>query len=119
MAAACAGGGSDDTTAKTGPSEYVTLDNRVASLAALQGKPTVVNFFASWCTPCLLEMPDFERLHQSLGDRVNFLGLNFEEDATQARKVIEQTKVTYPIALDPRVDLPAVQADQHAGNGNP
>ena len=38
-------------------------------------KPVVLNFFASWCVPCLDEMPAFEAVHQQLGDQVNFVGL--------------------------------------------
>ena len=83
-----------------GPGQYKTLDGATASLAALQGKPVVVNFFASWCTPCRLEMPDFERVHAKLGDRVHFVGLNLQEDASRANDVVADTKVTYAIGLD-------------------
>ena len=41
----------------------------------LTGAPVVVNFFASWCVPCVEEMPAIEAVHQSLGDRVTFVGL--------------------------------------------
>ena len=40
------------------------------------GKPIVMNFWASWCTPCQIEMPEFEKVYQELGDEVEFLMIN-------------------------------------------
>ncbi|MEO8697503.1 MAG: TlpA disulfide reductase family protein [Acidimicrobiales bacterium] len=100
VSAGCGDSGRDGGAADIGPGEYETLDGGTASFAALQGKPVVVNFFASWCTPCRLEMPDFERVHAKLGDQVHFVGLNLQEDAGRAANVIADTKVTYTIGLD-------------------
>jgi cytochrome c biogenesis protein CcmG, thiol:disulfide interchange protein DsbE len=97
---ACGDSGGGDGAAAAGPGHYETLEGKTASLADLRGKPVVVNFFASWCTPCRLEMPDFERVHVKLGDRVHFVGLNLQEDAKQASDVVAATKVTYGIGLD-------------------
>jgi cytochrome c biogenesis protein CcmG/thiol:disulfide interchange protein DsbE len=67
----------------------------------LGDRPMVVNFFASWCQPCLEEMPDFERVHQDLGDQVSFVGLAENDPPDQARGIVEQTGVTYPSYTDP------------------
>ena len=80
--------------------QYRTLDGATASLEAFRGEPVVVNFFASWCTPCRLEMPDFERVHRAFGDKVQFVGLNLQEDASRANDVIKDTKITYTVGLD-------------------
>lgn len=96
---ACGDGGGDPAAAAEAE-QYETLDGTTASLAAFRGKPVVVNFFASWCTPCRLEMPDFERVHAKLGDRVHFVGLNLQEGANNAKDVVDDTKVTYAIGLD-------------------
>ena len=63
--------------------------------------PVVVNFFASWCVPCIDEMPAFERVHQSLGDQVTFVGMANRDTAEQAVATVEQTGVTYPTFDDP------------------
>lgn len=97
---ACSGGDDDDRQSVSGPGEYLTLDGETASIADFRGKPVVVNFFASWCTPCRLEMPDFERVHNQLGDKVHFVGLNLQEDVNRANNVINDTKITYNVGLD-------------------
>lgn len=66
----------------------------------LGSKPVVVNFFGSWCQPCLEEMPAFERVHQSLGDQVNFVGLAFSDTDENALETVERTGVTYPTFND-------------------
>ena len=83
-----------------GPDQYLTLEGEPASLRQFRGRPVVLNFFASWCTPCRLEMPDFERVHQQVGDDVHFVGLNLQEDADRARDVIDDTGITYAVGLD-------------------
>jgi thiol-disulfide isomerase/thioredoxin len=69
-------------------------------LADLRGRPAVVNFWASWCPPCLAEMPEFERVHRRLGDRVAFLGVNQRDQAQAAEQLARSTGVTYPLAVD-------------------
>jgi thiol-disulfide isomerase/thioredoxin len=67
----------------------------------MDGKPVVVNFFASWCNPCIEEMPAFERVHQELGDQVHVIGLAYDQDAEATRDLVERTGVTYPTFADP------------------
>ena len=55
------------------------LDGRSVSLSAFKGRPLVVNFWASWCAPCLEEMPDFQRASQTTeGKRVHFAGIGID-----------------------------------------
>jgi thiol-disulfide isomerase/thioredoxin len=69
-------------------------------LADLRGRPVVLNFWASWCPPCLAEMPEFQRVHRRLGDRVAFLGVNQRDQAQAAEELARSTGVTYPLAVD-------------------
>jgi cytochrome c biogenesis protein CcmG, thiol:disulfide interchange protein DsbE len=107
MLVACSGG--DEVGEASGPPApdrtFETFDGEETSLPELEGTPVVVNFWASWCAPCVAEMPDFERVHQDLGDRVRFLGLNTQDDRVAADELVEQTGVTYDLALDPDGDL--------------
>jgi thiol-disulfide isomerase/thioredoxin len=62
----------------------------------LGSRPVVVNFFASWCQPCIREMPAFERVHQDLGDRVTIVGIAYQDTDDDARFTVERTGVSYP-----------------------
>lgn len=87
--------------ARATSARFVTFDGQVASLADYRGRPLVVNFFASWCTPCLAEMPRFEALHQRLGNRVAFVGLNLQDSIADGKAVIARTGITYDTGRDP------------------
>lgn len=63
--------------------------------------PVVVNFFASWCAPCIDEMPAFERVHRALGDQVAFVGMANQDAPEDALATVAATGVTYPTYDDP------------------
>lgn len=85
--------------------EFETFEGELTSLPEFQGEPVVVNFWASWCAPCIAEMPDFETVHQALQGQVRFLGLNTQDDRASADELVERTGVTYDLALDPDGEL--------------
>jgi len=69
------------------------------------GRPTVVNFFASWCAPCVAEMPDLEAVFGEVGDEVAFLGLAVQDRPADTEELIRDTGVTYDIARDTDRDI--------------
>lgn len=96
----------DDVTGDKMPSTQLSrLDGGLTSLADYEGRPMVVNVFASTCAPCLEEMPAFERVHQELGDQVAFVGLNFRDQLEPARQLVAGTGITYDVLRDPSGDL--------------
>jgi thiol-disulfide isomerase/thioredoxin len=69
---------------------------------SLLGRPVIVNFYASWCSVCRAEMPEFERLSRDAAGQVAVIGVNpqvNDDDASQADLVAE-TGVTYPTVRD-------------------
>lgn len=70
-------------------------------LADFRGQPVVVNFFASWCTPCRREMPALARIARELDGRVAFVGINHQDSRRLARRLLTETGVTYPAGYDP------------------
>jgi thiol-disulfide isomerase/thioredoxin len=76
------------------------LTGSAGSLRGYVGRPLVVNFFASWCTPCITEMPALEDAHRS-NPNVTFVGINAGEQAESGSRIIKQTGVTYDILRDP------------------
>ena len=71
----------------------------------LAGKPVVMNFWASWCTPCREEAPMLEELWKEHGDDVLFLGVNTKDNELGAKYFVDDYKLTYPVVLDPRETL--------------
>lgn len=69
-----------DTSADAWDLPALDGEGRIA-LADFRGKPTVAAFFAEWCTVCEVEIPEFLALSQNLGDRVNFVGINTQDNA--------------------------------------
>ncbi len=81
--------------------QYVNFDGSTGTLDRYLGEPLVVNFFASWCTPCLAELPEFEAVAQNVAGQVTFVGLNLSDPPEAGLAVIEQTGITYDVARDP------------------
>jgi len=71
------------------------------SFADYRGTPMVVNVWAAWCPPCQQEMPDFERVHQAMGDRVRFVGLDRADSRSAAQAFAKQRSITYDLLFDP------------------
>jgi len=79
---------------------FTTFDDETMPFTSVYGTPTVVNFFASTCIPCITEMPAFEEVHQDLGDTVAFLGLAVTDRPEDALDLVEQTGISYATAQD-------------------
>jgi thiol-disulfide isomerase/thioredoxin len=75
------------------------------SLADHRGSPLVVNFWASWCPPCIAEMPDLEAVHQLADGRVTFVGINTQDTEQRAGELVQRTGVTYDLMRDPAAEL--------------
>ena len=75
-----------------------------ASLSALKGKVVVVNFWATWCPPCLVEMPVLDELFRTYRDQgVEVLGLSLDEEGLSITEpFVEKLKITYPIVESDR-----------------
>lgn len=81
--------------------QIVPLDGGEATTTtALTGeRPTVVNIWASWCTPCIAEMPAFDEVHEAMGDEVTIVGITDDREEP-ARQLAEETGVGYPLYRD-------------------
>ena len=84
------------------------IDGNAHKLSDFQGKPVVLNFWASWCGPCKSEMPDFEEKYLEYGEKVHFLMVNLtdtvQETVTSASDFIEKQGYTFPVYYDVELD---------------
>ena len=73
----------------------------LADLVAEDGRPVVVNMWATWCAPCLEEMPDIQEAHETLGADVRFLGINVSDSPTLSARRVTELGITYLQGRDP------------------
>jgi len=80
--------------------ELRSLDGRTVSLAALRGRPAVVNFWGAWCEQCTNELPRLGELHRRYPG-VAIVGILYREDPEVGRATAEQAGVAWPTLVDP------------------
>jgi cytochrome c biogenesis protein CcmG/thiol:disulfide interchange protein DsbE len=78
-----------------------------AQLRALRGYPVVVNMWASWCVPCRIELPSFQREAVKRGAGVAFLGVNVGDNRDDALKLARRYPMPYPSFADARSNIVA------------
>ncbi|MBD3618666.1 MAG: TlpA family protein disulfide reductase [Chromatiales bacterium] len=78
------------------------LDGGTRDLADRRGEVVLVNFWASWCPPCVHEMPSMQRLADRYADRpFTILAVNLAEDEADVRAFVERHELRFPVLLDP------------------
>ena len=86
-----------------------THDGDTFTLSDHRGEVVVLNFWATWCLPCLAEIPEFVRLQEDLRDQgVQFVGVSQDEGGLETiRGFAEEVDVNYPLVPDPDLDISA------------
>ena len=105
LAMGCSDGDDGDRVAPEFDLESLSSEGDRVTLAEYAGTPVVLNFWASWCTPCVKEMPLLERAHRRYGDEIQFVGIDGNDSRRLARELMAETGVTYPSGYDPGDDV--------------
>lgn len=78
-----------------------TLEGKTVDRESLRGRATVVSFWASWCEPCIRELPSLERLNSILeGKGARVVSIGIDDSSVNLRKAVEQAGVTFPVLVD-------------------
>ena len=80
---------------------YDASGNKV-SFSEYHGKPVIINRWATWCGPCVRELPDFDKLYKEYGDKVKFFMVNVEESEDQdyVMEFAKESGYSFPITFD-------------------
>ena len=107
---------SDDSTQTSGKDSrvYVALkegdamrdftaevnDGSSFTLSDHEGEVILLNFWATWCGPCVEEMPAFQKLYEEYGDKISILAVDVSEDKETVDSFLADKDYTFPIAYD-------------------
>jgi cytochrome c biogenesis protein CcmG/thiol:disulfide interchange protein DsbE len=100
VAELASGGGSEATGRAAPPLPPKALRPPAVDLAALRGKPALVDFFASWCEPCAEEAPTLRELSASLGGRATVVAVDWDDAGGPARAFVKKHGWDFPVLAD-------------------
>jgi len=83
------------------------LDGNVRSLADFKGKTVLLNFWATWCLPCVAEMPALERVHQLLKEQgLEVVAISVDGDRTKVKDFVQKNGLSFTVLHDPGFKTP-------------
>jgi thiol-disulfide isomerase/thioredoxin len=82
--------------------ELLSIDGRKIKLSELKGKAVVINFWATWCAPCISEMPYLLKLYEKYKDKgLEILSISTDEEKEKVRPFVTQKRLTFPVFNEP------------------
>lgn len=105
--------GETETAANPAPDFTVyDIEGNAYKLSDFQGKPVILNFWASWCGPCVSEMPEFQNFYETYGEDIHFVLVNLtdgnQETVGSASSFIDGQGYTFPVYYDTDIDAAMV-----------
>ena len=84
----------------TPPLALTTLEGEAVNLEQYRGKLAMVQFWATYCTPCRVEMPSMNRLQAKMGDDLVILAVNMGESSDEVQQFVDEVKPEFSILMD-------------------
>jgi cytochrome c biogenesis protein CcmG/thiol:disulfide interchange protein DsbE len=100
VAELASGGGSDSDGRQAPPLPTKALRPPGTDLAALRGKPALIDFFASWCDPCAEEAPTLRKLSTALAGKATVVAVDWDDEGAPARAFVRKHGWTFPVLAD-------------------
>ena len=83
------------------------VDGNVVQLSDFRGRVVLVNFWATWCSPCRKEFPELARAYDEHNEEVVVLGVDLQENADEVRNFASEYGAKFPIVIDVKADVAA------------
>jgi thiol-disulfide isomerase/thioredoxin len=95
------------------------LDDKPVALERYRGKPLIVNFWARWCGPCRVEIPELIAIRQAHKGKLEVLGIGIEDKADAAKEFARAYEMNYPVFVAREKGIPLMQALGNTKGGLP
>lgn len=95
------------------------LDDKPVVLERYRGKPLIVNFWARWCGPCRVEIPELIAIRQAHKGKLEVLGIGIEDKADAAKEFARAYEMDYPVFVARDKGIPLMQALGNTKGGLP
>jgi peroxiredoxin len=94
LLAGCNGGAHPPRIGSAAPDFTITDSEHTVALNQFKGKPVLLNFWATWCAPCVGEMPDLVKLQKQLGDKVTIVAVSEDSDDKAYKQFIRDHNIS-------------------------
>ncbi len=95
------------------------LDDKPVALERYRGKPLIVNFWARWCGPCRVEIPELIAIRRANKGKLEVLGIGIEDKADAAKEFAKAYEMDYPVFVAREKGIPLMQALGNTKGGLP
>jgi len=95
------------------------LDDKPVALERYRGKPLIVNFWARWCGPCRVEIPELIAIRRANKGKLEVLGIGIEDKADAAKEFAKAYEMDYPVFVARDKGIPLMQALGNTKGGLP
>jgi len=97
----------------------INLDDQPVALERYKGKPLIVNFWARWCGPCRVEIPELIAIRRANKGKLEVLGIGIEDKADAAKEFARAYEMDYPVFVARDKGIPLMQALGNTKGGLP